>query len=342
MKAKLAFLELEGWEIPTIQEFFREREVEIVKLSTLPLQEEELPEDVEILSVFIYSKLGKEEIERFPRLRLIATRSTGYDHIDVACARSKGVQVCNVPNYGDQTVAEYTVALILSLLRKLKPTFDRVSRGVFSREGLRGTDLQGKTVGVIGTGRIGSRVVKILSGFEVRILAHDVKERPDLVRDFGVRYVSLEDLLSSSDVVTVHVPYTEKTHHLINRENIKLMKRGSYLVNTSRGPVVETEAVHRAVEEGILAGVALDTFEGEEVWIEEEILLARTDISASLLKRALENFHLLHLENVILTPHNAYNTKEALFRILRTTLDNIDSFLREGRPLYPVWEVKGR
>ncbi len=337
MKAKLAFLELEGWEIPTIQEFFREREVEVVKLSTLPLQEEELPEDVEILSVFIYSKLGKEEIERFPRLRLIATRSTGYDHIDVACARSKGVQVCNVPNYGDQTVAEYTVALILSLLRKLKPTFDRVSRGVFSREGLRGTDLQGKTVGVIGTGRIGSRVVKILSGFEVRILAHDVKERPDLVRDFGVRYVSLEDLLSSSDVVTVHVPYTEKTHHLINRENIKLMKRGSYLVNTSRGPVVETEAVHRAVEEGILAGVALDTFEGEEVWIEEEILLARPDISAALLKRALENFHLLHLENVILTPHNAYNTKEALLRILRTTLDNIDSFLREGRPLYPVW-----
>ena len=333
-KAKVAFFELEGWEVPIIERELRN--VEIVKLSSLPLQEEDVPENVEIISVFIYSKLDRETIDRFPKLKLIATRSTGYDHIDVDYARSRGIQVCNVPNYGDQTVAEYTVALILSLLRRLKPTFDRVSRGVFTREGLRGEDLQGKRVGVIGTGRIGSRVVSILSCFGVRLIAHDIVEKEELVKRYGVRYVPLEELLSSSDIVTIHVPYTSETHHLINRKNIKLMKRGSYLVNTSRGPVVETEAVHEALEKGILAGVALDTFEGEQVWIEEELFLARPDISASLLKHALENFHLLHLENVILTPHNAYNTKEALMRILTTTVDNIKSFLKEGRPVYAV------
>ena len=334
MRPKVAFLELEGWEIPVIQG--RLKDVDLIKLSTLPLQEESLPEDVEVISVFIYSRLNRETIDRFPRLRLIATRSTGYDHIDVDYAKSRGIQVCNVPNYGDETVAEYTVALILCLLRKLKPTFERVSRGVFTRDGLRGTDLRGKKVGVVGTGRIGSRVIKILSGFDVELLAYDLRENRKLVERFGVRYVQLEELLSSSDIVTLHVPYSRKTHHMINRDNIKLMKRGSYLVNTSRGPVVETEAVHRALEEGILAGVALDTFEGEEVWIEEELFLSRSDVSAILVKHALENFHLLHLENVILTPHNAYNTKEALMRILETTLGNINSFLERGRPLYPV------
>lgn len=334
MGLKTAFLELEGWEVPIIQE--KLKGADVVKLSTLPLQEETLPEDVEVLSVFIYSKLNRDTIDRLPKLKLIATRSTGYNHIDVEYAKSKGIQVCNVPNYGDQTVAEYTVALILCLLRKLKPTFERVSRGVFTREGLRGTDLQGKKVGVVGTGRIGSKVIKILSTFEVQLLACDPKERRELVEAFGVRYVSLEELLSSSDIVTVHVPYTKETHHLINRENIKLMKRGSYLVNTSRGPVIETEAVHMALENGILAGAALDTFEGEEVWMEEELFLTRSELSANLLRHALENFHLLHLENVILTPHNAYNTKEAIRRILATTIENINSFIREGKPIYPL------
>ena len=334
MKPKVAFLELEGWEIPIIQE--RLKGVDLVKLSSLPLQEEPPPEDVEVLSIFIYSKLDRETIDRFPSLRLIATRSTGYDHIDVDYAKSKGVQVCNVPNYGDETVAEYTVALILCLLRKLKPTLERVSKGVFTRNGLRGTDLRGKTVGVVGTGRIGSRVIKLLSSFDVRFLACDPRKKEELVERFGVRYVTLKELLSASDIVTLHVPYTKETHHLINQENVRLMKRGSYLVNTSRGPVVETEAVHRALEEGILAGVALDTFEGEEVWIEEELFLTRSDVSAVLVKHALENFHLLHLENVILTPHNAYNTREALRRILDTTLENISSFLEKGRPLHPV------
>ena len=337
---KAAFFELEGWEIPVIERELPSHGVEVVKLEKRPLEETDLEEikDVEVLSVFIYSKVNREVIDALPNLKLITTRSTGFDHIDVDYASERGIAVCNVPDYGMETVAEYTLMLILSLLRKLRPTLERTCRGIFSREGLRGHDLEGKTVGVVGTGRIGSRLIKLLSGFELNVLAYDVKPKEELIEKFGVRYVPLEELLKSSDVVTLHVPYLPSTHHLINRENIKLMKRGSYLINTSRGAVVETEAVVWALKEGILEGVALDTFEGEEVWAEEELIIFRgeKDVSPEILKKALESFALTQFENVILTPHNAYNTHEAIMRILMKTLKNIISFKETGKCIYPV------
>jgi len=337
---KAAFFELEGWEIPVIERELPSHGVEVVKLEKRPLEETDLEEikDVEVLSVFIYSKVNREVIDALPNLKLITTRSTGFDHIDVDYASKRGIAVCNVPDYGMETVAEYTLMLILSLLRKLRPTLERTCRGIFSREGLRGHDLEGKTVGVVGTGRIGSRLIKLLSGFELNVLAYDVKPKEELIEKFGVRYVPLEELLKNSDVVTLHVPYLPSTHHLINRENIKLMKRGSYLINTSRGAVVETEAVVWALKEGILEGVALDTFEGEEVWAEEELIIFRgeKDISPEILKKALESFALTQFENVILTPHNAYNTHEAIMRILMKTLKNIISFKETGKCIYPV------
>ncbi len=338
MVFKVGFYELEGWEAPHIFEFTKKYNLEVVSLSDKPIQEEkeETLKKLDIASVFIYSKLDGELFNRMKKLKLVATRSTGYDHIDLKAAKEKGVKVCNVPNYGDVTVAEYTIGLILSLLRRFKSTFERVSKGVFTREGLRGRELKGKTLGVVGTGRIGSKVIKLASAFEVKILAHDKRPNPELERKYGAVYVSLERLLSESDIVTLHVPYTPETHHLINRENIKLMKRGSYLINTSRGAVVDVEAVVEAIKEGRIEGVALDTFEGEEVWIEEELILGKGDLPATLLKRALESFYLLHWENAVLTPHNAYNTHEALGRILETTFENISSFLEKGRPLYEV------
>jgi D-lactate dehydrogenase len=335
--AKILFYELEGWEREIIGKRLSRFNYEDISLKSFPVSEESFFDpEAEIISVFIYSRINSEIIDKFPSLRLIATRSTGFDHIDTEYARKKGIKVCNVPNYGDETVAEYTIALILSLLRKLKATYERVGRGIFSREGLRGEDFNGKTLGVIGTGRIGSKVIKIASAFEVDILCFDPSPKDELVKLFGVRYVGLENLLSQSDIITIHVPYTKSTHHLINSKNIHLLKKGSYLINTSRGTVVKTEAIIEAIKDGILSGVALDTFEGEEVWIEEELILGRPDISGTLLKKALENFYLLHWENVILTPHNAYNTKEALERILNTTIDNIQSFLNTGNPIYPI------
>ncbi len=337
---KAAFFELEGWEIPVIERELPPHGIEVVKLEKRPLEKEDLKElkEVEVLSVFIYSKITKEVIDSLPNLKLITTRSTGFDHIDVDYASERGIAVCNVPDYGMETVAEYTLMLILSLLRKLRPTLERTCRGIFSREGLRGHDLEGKTVGVIGTGRIGSRLIKLLSGFDLNVLAYDVKPKEELIEKFGVRYVPLEELLRNSDIITLHVPYLPSTHHLINRENIKLLKKGSYLINTSRGSVVETEAVIWALKEGILDGVALDTFEGEEVWAEEELIIFRgeKDVSPEILKKALESFALTQFENVILTPHNAYNTHEAIMRILMKTLKNIISYKETGKCIYPV------
>lgn len=328
---KIVFYELEGWEKSIIEDSFKVYSKVDLVFKEIPINDDNDPElDADIISVFIYSKLSSDLIAEFKNLKLISTRSTGYDHIDIEFAKKKGIQVCNVPNYGDITVAEYTIALILSLLRKLKTTFDRVERGIFSREGLRGTDLCGKTVGIIGTGKIGSKVIKILSSFDVNILATDLVINKLLVERFNVKYVSLDDLLKNSDIVSLHVPYNKSTHHLINRNNIRFMKKRSYLINTSRGPVIETEALIEAIKEGRLAGIALDTFEGEEIWIEEELIIARPDLSATILKKALENFHLLHWENAILTPHNAYNTQEAIHRILTTTIENIKSFIEKG------------
>ncbi len=337
---KVAFFELEGWEEPIIRRELEEKGFEIVKLSKEPLKKSDLPKlkEVEAISVFIYSRIDKEVIKELPNLKIVTTRSTGFDHIDVEEAKRRGIAVCNVPDYGMETVAEYTLMLILALLRRLKKTLERTCRGIFSREGLRGRELEGKTVGVIGTGRIGSRLIKLISGFDLRILAYDIKPKEELTRKYGVEYTSLEDLLKESDIVTLHVPYLPSTHHLINRENVKLMKRGSYLINTSRGSVVETEAIVEALKEGRLEGVALDTFEGEEVWTEEELIIFREekDVSPEVLKKAIESFSLTQFDNVILTPHNAYNTEEAIERILRKTLQNLIDFKEKGRCRYPV------
>ncbi len=337
---KVAFFELEGWEPPIIESKLSAEGFEILRMEKDPINESELEKikDAEILSVFIYSKVTPKVIDSLPNLKLITTRSTGFDHIDVNYAKQKGILVCNVPNYGMETVAEYALLLILALLRKLKPTIDKTSRGIFDRNGLRGHDLYGKTVGVVGTGKIGAHLIKLLSPFEVEILAYDVYPKKELEEKYKVKYVSLEELLKNSDVVSLHVPYLPSTHHLINMQNIKLMKRGSFLVNTSRGSVVETEAVVWALKEGILAGAALDTFEGEEVWIKEEALILASPQEAppelknpQLLKTAIENFYLMSaFNNVILTPHNAYNTHEAIMRILNTTIENITLFKKKG------------
>ena len=304
-----------------------------VKFTKEPLDDTnvDLYKDTEVAIVFIYSKLKKEVIDKMENLKLIITRSTGYDHIDVEYANKKGITVCNVPGYGNNTVAEYTFALILALARKFKPMIERTSKGIFSRDGLTGIDLMGKTIGVIGAGRIGKHVIRIAHGFGMKILVYDRAKDNELIEKYGVEYVGLEDLLRNSDIVTLHVPYTPATHHLINRFNIKLMKLDAMLINTSRGPVVEIEAIVQALKEGRLAGgVGLDTFEAEDVWIEEEYL-KRDDIPAIKLKKALETFYILHSENVIVSPHNAYNTKDALYRILDITLDNLKSFI-EGNP----------
>lgn len=322
---KIALLELQPWE----EKFLRGRVDGTHAIVALPgvLEDKQLATiaDAEIVSPFIYSKLTAERLTKLPKLKMISTRSTGFDHIDMAeCAR-RGITVCNVPFYGENTVAEHTFALILALSRKVHEAFVRVRAGNYSLEGLRGFDLKDKTIGVVGAGRIGLHVIRIARGFGMKVLAFDVKRDNFWAEVLGFEYAELNDLLGRSDIITLHAPYNRHTHHLINMENIHKIKRGAILINTARGGLVNTDALLKALDDGILGGAGLDVMEGEEAIYEESALLGDAT-NPEKLRTAIQNHVILKKPNVVFTPHNAFNSQEALERILATTAENITAF----------------
>jgi len=289
----------------------------------------------QIISPFIYSQINKEILQKLPDLKMVATRSTGFDHIDLASAKENKIAVCNVPFYGENTVAEHTFALISALSRKLIDSVERARKGDFSLDGLRGFDLKDKVLGIVGLGHIGLHVARIAKGFEMKVLAYDLKPDKKLAKKIGLEYVGFEDLLSKSDVITLHTPYNKATHHLINSENMNLVKKGAYLINTSRGALIQTEALLKALSDGTLAGAGLDVLE-EECFIKEEAQLLSKEFPKTCdLKTALQNHILLQQKSVIITPHNAFNSQEALMRILDTTILNIQSFIK-NKPINQV------
>jgi len=285
--------------------------------------------DYEIISVFIGSQLSQQVLSQLNNLKFIATRSTGFDHIDLDYCKENGISVSSVPNYGDHTVAEYTFALLLCSIRKVYNAYHQVREtGSFSLEGLQGEELFNKTLGVIGTGKIGREVIKIAKGFSMKVIAYDKYPQEDLAEELEFEYFNLEDLLAQSDVISLHVPYTEETHHLINKDNILKIKPGAYIINTSRGGVIETDALYQALKKNHLAGAALDVLEEEGDLKEEQRMLAeKQDITTEKLKTLLANHIFIDLDNVIISPHNAFNTKEALENILITTMENINGYL---------------
>lgn len=286
----------------------------------------------EALSVFVNSEIGDAELQKFPKLKLIATRSTGFDHIDLAAAKKRGITVSNVPFYGENTVAEFTFALLLALSRRIEAAHKRViETGAFSQEGLRGFDLAGKTIGIIGGGHIGVRVARIAKGFEMEALVFDVHADDKLARETGFSYVTFDELLARSDIVTLHVPYNEHTHYLLNRESIKKMKNGACLINTARGAIVETRAIVEALAAGTLAGAALDVLEEEGDLSDELKLLGGPHPKVEELATILANNYLIKHPRVIVTPHVAFNTNEAIRRILDATIGNIKAFA-QGLP----------
>ena len=282
--------------------------------------------EAEVRCGFLDSKIVEADMIRFPALKLIATRSTGFDHIDLAAAKARGIAVANVPFYGENTVAEFAFALLLALSRRVIDADERVRTGAFSPAGLRGFDLAGKTLGVIGTGHIGAHVIRMAKGFGMKVLGFDAFPNAELSHTLDFSYVPLPELLASSDILTLHVPYNEHTHHLINRGNIADIKKGAYLVNTARGAVVETDALVEALQKNILAGAALDVLEEEGDLNEEAALLTAPHPNESAIKIALENHYLIEHPRVIVTPHLAFNTREAVERILDTTIGNIRGF----------------
>jgi D-lactate dehydrogenase len=325
---KIFFFETEDWEKDYVLKSPLNRFAPKFFVEELSEANVSSAQEAEIISVFIYSKIDEKIINSLPNLKLISTRSTGFDHIDIKTCQKKGITVSNVPFYGENTVAEHTFALILSLSRNIHKAYVKTIKSDFSLEGLIGFDLKGKTLGVIGAGHIGLHVVKMARGFGMNVLAYDVKKNHFLEEVLGFKYATLEELLKSSDILSLHAPYSEKTHHLINKENIKLIKKGAILVNTARGALVDTDAMVYALNEGILAGCGLDVLEGEEL-IKEEKQIVSENFSKEKLETLVKNHILMHRENVVITPHIAFYSQEALRRIIETTVENILSFLED-------------
>lgn len=321
----ISFFETENWEKDYLEQnlvgfelsFFSEK---------LSIENVEKANNADIISIFTDSLIDNDIFLKLPNLKMIATRSTGFDHIDLAFAKEHNIAVCNVPTYGENTVAEHTFGLILNLSRKIYKSIESVKEKGFVPDGLRGFDLKGKTIGIVGMGNIGQHVARIANGFEMQVLAFDAKEDKKLAKKLNFKYVLLEELLKNSDIITLHVPLNDQTKHLINASNINLIKKGSYLINTARGGLVETSALVAALSDGTLAGAGLDVLE-EECYIKEERELLTKGFSEKCdIKTLLQNHLLMGLDNVIVTPHNAFNSTEALERILETTVENIKAF----------------
>lgn len=320
----LIFFEVAGWERDLLKESFPEAILIEEKLS---LKNVNQYLSGEIISSFVYSELNREVLEKLPNLKFIATRSTGFDHIDQDYCREKGILISNVPEYGSRTVAEHTFALILTLTKKIYQSINQTKNFDFNHDNIRGIDLFGKTLGIIGLGKIGLEVLKIARGFGMKILVYNRSQQEELREKYQFNYVDLKTLLSESNIVSLHTPYTKETHHLINKENINSFKRGSFLINTARGGLIDTEAIILGLENGILEGVGLDVLEEEKELVDEIEVLTSVYKKDVDLKTIVLNHVLVNHPRVIITPHNAFNTKEALERITKTAISNVKSYL---------------
>ncbi len=258
----------------------------------------------------------------------LALRSAGFNHVDVEAAKRLGFTVARVPAYSPYAVAEHTIALILSLNRKICRAYARVREGNFALDGLLGFDLHGRTAGIVGTGKIGTLVARILAGFGCRLLAYDVAPN-DECRALGVSYVPLDRLFADADIVTLHAPLTPATRHLVDAQAVDRMKPGVMLVNTGRGALIDTLAVIAGLKSGRIGSLALDVYEEEEG-------LFFQDFSSQVIQDDVFA-RLLTFPNVLITGHQGFFTQEALNAIARTTLENVTAFergTRSGRELY--------
>ena len=323
--AKTVFFEVEDWEkehinssLPDIEPVLTNEKLDDATVANY--------QDAEAISIFIYSAITKELLAKLPNLKFIATRSMGFDHIDLTACKERGIVVSNVPTYGTHTVAEHAFALILALSRKIIPSVERAKRGDFSSEGLTGFDLYGKTLGVIGTGHIGKNVALLGVSFGMRVLAFCHHSDPDLTAK-GVSYVTIDELLAESDVVSLHLPHNSETEHIINTDNIEKFKKGAILINTARGALIETQAILEGLEKGILSGAGLDVLEEENALKEEREFLSSEHLRKGDIQTELLDHILLTRDDVIVTPHNAFNSKEALRELLETSIGNIKSYV---------------
>jgi len=286
--------------------------------------------DADIVSVFTASNVDGAIIASLPRLKFIAVRATGTNNIDVKACQEHRVAISNVPAYGQTTVAEYAIMLMLMMARKMPAVLDSVQAGQIDYRKLIGFTLEGKTIGIIGTGKIGMAVALIAKAMGMHIIAYDPYPNEAMEDKIGFSYVSLTDLLKGADIVTLHAPLMPATKHIIDRKALGLMKDSAILINTARGELVKTIDLIEALKNKLIAGAALDVIEGErtlDVDIETELLLGDQKASFEIAELDV----LTKMNNVIISPHNAFNSHEALNIIRKTTAQNIHGFL-SGNP----------
>ncbi len=324
---KVVFFEVHDWEKEYLEkELGSEHELQFYLANLQDTNSDEW-RDAEVLCVFINSTVPAELIKSMPNLKCIVTRSTGYNHVDLAAANEKGITVLNIPTYGENTVAEHTFALILNLSRNVHKSYLRTLQGDFRIEDLRGFDLQGKTLGVIGGGHIGMHVVKIAKGFGMHVLVSTRHPDNFLGGVLHFNHVDMDTLFKKSDIISLHLPLTERTKHLINSDAIKKMKDGVILINTSRGEIIDTDALFKGLQSGKVGGAGLDVIEGEQLVIEEAQLHKDADHKEHW-NLLYKDKQILRMPNVVFTPHNAFNSNEALKRILDTSIENIKAVFK--------------
>ncbi len=293
-----------------------------------PITLQNVSTEAEVISVFVNSVVTRDIMDRMPKLKLIAVRGSSFDHIDLDHARMRNIIVVNVPSFGENTVAEHAFALLLTLTRRLTSTIQETKEGTYAAKDHVGFDLIGRTIGIIGMGQVGEYVARIAKGFGMEILANDKSEDPALAERLGFTYVSFDDLLTKSDIVSLHAPLSPDTYHMINQGTLERMKNNAILINTSRGELVENRALIAALQDKEIAGAGLDTLEGER-FLHSELAIKNITEKASSPESHLHSAEvatLIRMPNVVITPHAAYNTTDAIKRINDCTAKNIIDF----------------
>lgn len=284
--------------------------------------------NVIVISVFIDSILDREVINQFKNLRIIATRSTGVDHIDKKACEERNIMLVNVENYGSTTVAQYTLGLIIALTRNIIPANLSIREKKFCDYKFIGRNMGYLTLGVIGTGAIGANLCNYASAFGMKMLAYDLKPKLELVEKQNIKYVEMPELLQKSDIITLHLPYTGNNYHMLGEKEFNMMKDGVYLINTSRGELVDIKALYKYLQNGKIKGVALDVLECEDVSFKCEHLFKKIgDVGTVCFEEARLVRKMQDFPNVIITPHIAYDTQEAIDYILKISITAIKDSL---------------
>lgn len=322
---KIAFFDTKDYDREMFDKYNSEYNYEITYFKT-KLNEETavLATGFDVVCIFVNDTANKVVLEKLKSLgvKLIALRCAGYNNVEISHLPS-GLGVVRVPAYSPYAVAEHTAGLLLALDRKVYKSYQRTKKYNFSLDGLLGFDIHGKTVGVIGTGKIGKVFINIMNGFGANVIAYDVYQDKKAEEELNFKYTTLDEIYKNADIISLHCPLTEENHNMINKDSIAKMKKGVILLNTSRGKLINAKDLVDCLEKGMIGGVGLDVFEDEEEYF-------LNDMSNSYIRDA-ELSILLSMPNVVITAHQAFFTKEALEKIVSTTLSNIKEYIETGK-----------